>query len=64
MTYLDSYSMTVYKYLKDNSLTGELQPGDRIHIVQDMEKNVKGFKQLNRELMEVRYELEKQRSSR
>ena len=64
MAYLDSYSMTVYKYLKDNSLTGELQPGDRIHIVQDMEKNVKGFKQLNRELMEVRYELEKQRSSR
>ena len=40
MTYLDSYSMTAYKYLKDNSLIGELQPGERIHIIQDMEKNV------------------------
>ena len=41
MTYLDNYSMTAYKYLKDNSLSGELQPGDRIHILQDMERNVK-----------------------
>ena len=41
MTYLDNYSMTAYKYLKDNSLSGELQPGDRIHIIQDMERNVK-----------------------
>ena len=41
MTYLDSYSMTAFKYLKDNNLIGELRPGERIHIIQDMEKNVK-----------------------
>merc|ERR1711878_178578 len=59
-----SCSMTAVKYLKDHRLTGELEPGQRVTLVRDMARNVKGFRQLHNDLSQARLELEHQRAAR
>jgi len=64
MALVTGCSMTAIKYLKDHRLSGELEPGERIHIVREMERNIKGYRSLHRELSQARAELQLLRASR
>jgi len=57
-------SLTAIKYQKDHRLRGELEPGEKVFIVREMEKSVKGYRELHKEIGRVRFELDQQRAER
>merc|ERR1739848_573558 len=59
-----SSSVTAVKYQKLHRLEKELLPGERFHLEREMEKNVKGYRSLRKELTQVRQELDQQRKQR
>merc|ERR1711953_1587339 len=59
-----SCSVTASKYQKLHRLEKELLPGERFHLEREMERNVKGYRSLRKELTQVRQELEQQRKQR
>jgi len=50
--------------LKDHRLRGDLEPGERVFIVREMEKSIKGYRDLHKEIGRVRIELDQQRAAR
>merc|ERR1711863_112396 len=59
-----SSSVTAVKYQKLHRLEKELLPGERFHLEREMEKNVKGYRSLRKELTQARQELDQQRRQR